>query len=330
MTIAIVAIPNENGDVHKISTEKKAHMTLLFLGENNGTVDLEGLASYTKHVADTFTSGLYMEVEKRGVLGDDKADVLFFKKKSGAYPQALALRHYLLQDSQIRRLYDSVEQYPEWIPHLTLGYPENPARELEYPINFVSFDRLALWYDDSEGPEFEFMDGGNVVDDVIYSDKELLDDILIHYGVKGMKWGRRKSQSSSGGSGEGAISRLKKQIQGPDGPEDVTVTTRPGQKVKTSGGRKREASADAISAAKIRQVAKKSTTDSLSNDELQTLVTRMNLEQQYKNLSEKNMSSGRKLVKSVMGEGDKIMDQEARKATRKVAARVALKFATGV
>lgn len=330
MTIAIVAIPDEHNYVHKISTEKKAHMTLLFLGENNDTVDVEELVSYTKHVADMFTSDLSMVVEKRGVLGDDKADVLFFEKNSWGYPQALALRHYLLQDSQIRRLYDSAEQYPEWTPHLTLGYPENPAGELEHPINFVSFDKLALWVGDYEGPEFELMGRGNMVKDVVYSDKELLDDILMHYGVKGMKWGRRKNESSSGGSGEGAISRLKKQLQQPDGPEDVTVTTRPGRKVKTSGGRAREASEDAIEAAKIRQVAKKSTTDSLSNAELQTLVTRMNLEQQYKNLSEKNMSSGQKLVKSVMGEGDKIMDEEAKKATRKLAARIALKFTTGV
>jgi hypothetical protein len=92
-----------------------------------------------------------------------------------------------------------------------------------------------------------------------------LDKILSHYGIKGMKWG----------------------VVRPIGPTGVVVTSTPGKKVKTSGGTGQPASDDAVKTAALRQRAKKSTTDSLSNKELQDLVTRMNLERQYSTLAPK-------------------------------------------
>lgn len=79
-----------------------------------------------------------------------------------------------------------------------------------------------------------------------------------------MKWGIRKNQNLS---------------------SEVTVTETPGQKLKTSGGHGQPSSADAKQAAHYRQVAKSSTTDSLSNAELKLVVERMNLEQQYSRLT---------------------------------------------
>lgn len=89
--------------------------------------------------------------------------------------------------------------------------------------------------------------------------------VVEHYGVNGMKWGVRKKQNRS---------------------SEVTVTETPGQKLKTSGGHDRPSSADAKQAAHYRQVAKSSTTDSLSNAELKLVVERMNLEQQYSKLTQ--------------------------------------------
>lgn len=88
---------------------------------------------------------------------------------------------------------------------------------------------------------------------------------LLHYGVKGMKWGKRKSRSTA--------------------PVEVTATTKPGRRVRTTGGENQPASEDAIRAAKLQRQARKSTTDSLSTPELQALVQRMNLEKQYAQLA---------------------------------------------
>lgn len=113
-------------------------------------------------------------------------------------------------------------------------------------------------------------------------------DFLEHYGVRGMKWGVHRDRSAV----------------------EVTPKTAPGRKVKATGGKFHEPSQDAIRAAVIRQQAKKSTTDSLSNKELQDLVTRMNLEAQYNNLNHNNVGIGKKLTRLILGEvGDKEVNQ---------------------
>lgn len=90
-----------------------------------------------------------------------------------------------------------------------------------------------------------------------------LEEFLEHYGVKGMKWGVRRKRP---------------------GMTRVEVAAPAGRRVQTRGGSGQRASEDAIRAAVARQKARKSTTDSLSNRELQELVTRLNLEQQYERL----------------------------------------------
>lgn len=119
---------------------------------------------------------------------------------------------------------------------------------------------------------------------------------LTHYGVKGMRWGVRKDLS----------------------PTPASVTERPGRSLKTTGGVNQPATQDAINAAKLRQKAKKSTTDSLSNEELKRLVARMNLEQQYSNLTKQRqpfyVSMVRDLVKQ---EGSKQVRQLAIEAVKK-------------
>lgn len=115
-----------------------------------------------------------------------------------------------------------------------------------------------------------------------------IEDIIAHYGVKGMKWGKRKG----------------------DRPRTVTVTAAPGKRAKASGGYNRVASADAKAAAKLKQKAKASTTDALSNKELKALTERMNLEQRFSELNAKNASAGKKFVAQLLSQGGK---QEASK-----------------
>lgn len=94
-----------------------------------------------------------------------------------------------------------------------------------------------------------------------------LDKVLSHYGVKGMKWGVRRT---------------------PGGPASTQVFVKRGKirGVELSSRRQKDdtPSEDAARAAINKQVAREKSTDRLSNKELQSLVTRMNLEQQYDRL----------------------------------------------
>jgi 2'-5' RNA ligase len=159
--LVIVAIPEKDDPVWKVSTEKVPHLTLLFLGEmqdNDGdlTEDVQRVVDFVGHAVDVAEHGPFMlDVDYRDTLGPDNADVLFFSK-DWSFKWINQFRNQLLQQSDIRTAYDSTPQYPEWQPHLTLGYPTAPAKDdaVEHPIRWIGFDRIAVWTGDYEGPEF--------------------------------------------------------------------------------------------------------------------------------------------------------------------------------
>ncbi len=75
--LVIVAIPAEDDYVHKISSEKVPHCTLLFLGEAINP-NLLRIAQFLQHAVTITELGPFgLDVDYRGVLGEDKADVLF-------------------------------------------------------------------------------------------------------------------------------------------------------------------------------------------------------------------------------------------------------------
>jgi len=90
---------------------------------------------------------------------------------------------------------------------------------------------------------------------------------LTHYGVKGMKWGVRKPSSTSG--------KPSKKL--PSSEDFVNVSAN--RKKINAGG-----------------------TRTLSNKELQDVVTRMNLEEQYHTLKgkQKDRSKGNNLLKGLL------------------------------
>lgn len=90
------------------------------------------------------------------------------------------------------------------------------------------------------------------------------EEFLAHYGVPGMKWGKRKGSSGS------------------------------------SKSSKEPASADAVAVGALMGKKKKSGTSALSNKELQTVITRRQLEQQYSNLNPGKVAQGQNKVKTVL------------------------------
>ena len=93
------------------------------------------------------------------------------------------------------------------------------------------------------------------------------DHELAHYGIPGMKWGRRRAVGSDG-------------------------------LVKKSGSTK-EYSDDAASAKSSKEKAKSKGVQSLTNDELRQLNDRMNLEQNYERMSPQKVKSGKTTVKRI-------------------------------
>jgi 2'-5' RNA ligase len=212
--LVIVAIPDENDRVWKVSSEKVPHLTLLFLGEAEKVKNAQQIVEFVEHAAATMLNRFYLSVDRRDKLGADEADVLFFRKAGYDVKAVREFRNALLKDTNIKTAYDSAEQFEGWTPHLTLGYPETPAKEI--PDNEsdrfydVSFNKIAVWMGDSEGPEFLLKDYWDEIDalesvpmDVAMSSLSQNDirvqagmQVLEHYGTKGMKWGVRKADSS--------------------------------------------------------------------------------------------------------------------------------------
>jgi 2'-5' RNA ligase len=225
--LVVVAIPDENDRVWKVSSEKIPHLTVLFLGDVDEVSNLDQIVQFVEHAAEQTLRRFYLPVDRRGELGADKADVLFFKKGRYDFKAIRDFRTALLQDSNIRKAYDSTTQFEtppavgspgqSWIPHLTLGYPTSPAKPEkgdQYPGFYdVCFHKIAVWVGDYEGSEFLLKDQWEEMElaevapmDVAMSDlvsrnqarialglKEIEAE-LEHYGVKGMRWGQRRSE----------------------------------------------------------------------------------------------------------------------------------------
>jgi len=111
-----------------------------------------------------------------------------------------------------------------------------------------------------------------------------VDDILAHFGVKGMKWGVHRKSS-----------------------------------VPTSS--------DAQKSLDIRAKAKKGKARSLTNEELQTAINRMNLEQQFKRLAVNERPPVQRWIASTLLEVGKREVQTA--IAKKVTTTIAKKVATG-
>lgn len=92
-----------------------------------------------------------------------------------------------------------------------------------------------------------------------------MSDYISHFGVKGMKWGIRRYQNKDGSL--------------------------------TPEGRKRYGRSE--DSEKVRELRKKPVS-AMSNQELETVIRRMNLERQYRDLKSSEVNSGKKKAKEVL------------------------------
>jgi len=193
--LVIVAIPKEDDDVWKVSSEKVPHLTILFLGDALTNPNVAKIVEKTK-TESRFLEPFSLLVDHRGTLGPDEADVLFFGPETPW--QLHDFRSMLLGQQEIAMAYNAIPQRTVWKPHLTLGYPDTPAHPDDWDpmgTQYVSFDKVAVWYGDSEGSEFMLTPNPKAepVSEVGWADQ--VGDILAHYGVKGMRWGVRRSKA---------------------------------------------------------------------------------------------------------------------------------------
>jgi hypothetical protein len=100
------------------------------------------------------------------------------------------------------------------------------------------------------------------------------DTFLRHYGIAGMRWGKRKSKSPS-------YNKSVKTFGGDRAHKNLNVSPK---------------SVDAMKVHNYQARVKNAGTDALSTKELQSLVTRMNLEKQYSGLNPSRLSVGQQLV----------------------------------
>jgi hypothetical protein len=256
-SVAIVAIPAQSSWVRNVSSEKVPHLTLLYLGEEPLGTNSQQILEYVEH-ASSLLKVFWLPIDRRGKLGPKKADVLFFNKD---YSSIADFRDHLLSNDRIHALYSSVEQYDEWTPHLTLGFPESPAHSSPVLDEGVVFDSIAVWTGEYSGPSFKLK---------LMPEMETFMSDLQHYGVKGMRWGVRRNPDRSTGT-PGVIRGHKSS----DGTPMVI-------RKKTNEGHPE--APDSLRAREFKNRAKKFGPSALNNDELQALVQRMNLEKQYSQL----------------------------------------------
>ena len=197
---AVVAIPSQDDYVWNLSSEKIPHMTICAFEDPGWSAEqLSHVLDYTEHAA-SLLNRFGMSVDHRGELGEKKADVLFFDT-SWKY-KIETFRSNILADPLINAaVHGDDNQFDKWVMHLTMGYPESPAKKdtRDYPgTSWVNFDRIAFWTGEYSGPTFRLGSEDRGIAEVAYmSDHDYAADVLEHYGVKGMKWGvRRKSRET--------------------------------------------------------------------------------------------------------------------------------------
>ena len=113
----------------------------------------------------------------------------------------------------------------------------------------------------------------------------MVNNELTHHGIKGMRWGVRRTKAQlAGGKGSPEINKLNKAKSHTESTKNMVDETK---KV-------------ARSINNIRNVSNKVDLENMSDKELRDRVNRMNLEQQYSNLSANAKSKGHEYLTNTL------------------------------
>lgn len=113
---------------------------------------------------------------------------------------------------------------------------------------------------------------------------EVVENLLTHHGVKGMRWGIRRKATV--------------------GPQEVIVSDKR-KKLKTTGGEGHPAHPEAVRARTIGQISKKSGVKALSDQDLQDYTNRLRLEASVKRLNYAEAPLAKKFVLNLLGQTGK-------------------------
>lgn len=140
----IVALPSDGHPMYDVAAEQP-HVTLCYLGDAASINDatLQQIKDGVANVANS-QAAFSDPVNGRATLGSDSADVLLLDGHN-----LTGVRRQLMQHSAISDTMKQAGQHPNFIPHATVGYPQDSYGDPS-GIDSLAFDRLALWHGDEQ------------------------------------------------------------------------------------------------------------------------------------------------------------------------------------
>ena len=183
--LGIFAIPAFDEAVHEIGGEEK-HATLVYFGDVADGILVDNIGQWVAQIAadaQPFTA----QVDKIAPLGDEGAQVWLLRESD-----LEGLREGLMANDDVQTTYANadVTHYPEFAPHVTIGYDDVPTESTD--VAEITFDRLAVWHGEDR---YEYPLGGDMpenetdqvdeinIDDIELAEQEVAPDRVPWHGV---------------------------------------------------------------------------------------------------------------------------------------------------